>query len=463
VLGATAAVGLGVAVAGTAGVLHGGGAPQGGGRPARFTGYGRLVADPEGRLSLPEGFRYTVVAQAGETRLESGHPSPSDPDGAAAFPAADGPGSVLVCNHEIGGDEAHPVPHIDGFVYDSEAGGGTTTIEVDAEGRPQRQYVSLAGTKNNCAGGPTPWGTWLSCEENDDVLGKPHGYVFEVDPHDRDANRDPRPIKALGRYPHEAVVVDPEDWHLYLTEDADDPNGLLYRYTPPARALPLGKGSLRRLADDAGTLAAMRATTGEGEHVPDLSTATELGTTYRVEWVDVPDRDARETAVRRQFDDDEVTRGRKLEGMWWGDEGVYFVSSFYHPGEDDEGNERHPEERHDGQVWFLDPRAGTVTLKLRFRAVSEDDLDGDSQPPDGPDNITVSPYGGVIIAEDGEGSQHLLGATPDGEVFLMARFEDEGDSEFCGPVFSPDGRTLYANLQGPGYIFAITGPFAQLT
>ncbi len=450
VLGATAAVGLGVAVAGTAGVLHGGGAPQGGGRPARFTGYGRLVADPEGRLSLPEGFRYTVVAQAGETRLESGHPSPSDPDGAAAFPAADGPGSVLVCNHEIGGDEAHPVPHIDGFVYDSEAGGGTTTIEVDADGRRQRHYVSLAGTTNNCAGGRTPWGTWLSCEENDDVLGKPHGYVFEVDPHDRDANRDPRPIKALGRFRHEAVVVDPDDWHLYLTEDASDPNGLLYRYVPPAAALPLGRGSLRRLADDAGTLAAMRATTGEGEHVPDLSTATELGTTYRVEWVDVPDRDARETAVRRQFDDDEVTRGRKLEGMWWGDGGAYVVSSYAREKDGDPAT-------HDGQVWFLDPREGTITLFLRFAAD-----DGEELAADGPDNITVSPYGGVMIAEDGDRRPHLLGATPAGTMFLLARSEhDRDNSEFCGPVFSPDGRTLFVNLQKPGYSYAIRGPFVQ--
>ena len=449
VLGAAAAVGLGVVAAGTLGTVYGG---AGGNNPSRFTGYGRLVPDPDGRLSLPEGFRYTVVAREGETLLESGHPSPSDPDGAAAFPAADGSGAVLVSNHEVGGEEAWPVPHIEGFVYDPEAGGGTTTIEVDAEGRPLRQYVSLAGTRNNCAGGRTPWGTWLSCEETEDVLAEPHGYVFEVDPHDQDANRDPRPIKALGRFPHEAVVVDPEDWQLYMTEDAGGPSGLLYRWTPPRDAVPLGKGSLRALADDAGTLAALRATTESGEHVPDLSTAKEVGTTYRVEWVEVPDRDATETSVRRQFEDDEVTRGHKLEGAWWGDDGAYVVSSY---AREEDGEPA----THDGQVWFLDPREGTLTLFLRFAAD-----DGGEIAADGPDNITVSPYGGVMIAEDGDRQPHLLGATPDGLMFLLARSEhDSDDSEFCGPVFSPDGRTLFVNLQRPGHTYAISGPFVQQT
>jgi uncharacterized protein len=340
---------------------------------------------------------------------------------------------------------------VEGLVYDRRANGGVTTIEVDGEGNRLAHYVSLAGTHNNCAGGRTPWNTWLTCEETGDVLGKPHGYVFEVDPYDMAANQDPRPIKALGRFPHEAVVVDPEADVLYLTEDAGGPNGLLYRYLPPEEARPLRRGSLRRLDDDAGTLEALRASTEDGEHVPDLSAATEIGTTYRVEWVEVPDRDAREKSVRRQFEDDEVTRGRKLEGMWWGDDGAYVVSSYARP--DDDGSA----ERHDGQVWFLDPRAGTLTLELLFAATEDQNAD-----PDGPDNITVSPFGGVIIAENGEGKVYLLGATPDGEIYFLARSEHEDDKEeFCGPVFAPDKSILFANLQGPGYVFAIRGPFTE--
>ena len=151
-LGATAATGLGVAFAGGLGVLFGGNGGGGGGRQA---GYGALVKDPRGVLDLPEGFSYRLLAEEGVSRLESGERSPSDPDGVAAFPAADGTGTVLICNHEVTDDEPHPVPHVNGLVYDSAAGGGTTNIELDEEGRVVRHYVSLAGTRTNYAGGRT--------------------------------------------------------------------------------------------------------------------------------------------------------------------------------------------------------------------------------------------------------------------------------------------------------------------
>jgi len=367
-------------------------------------------------------------------------------------PAPDGAGNVLVSTHEVGSDEEFPVPPLEGFVYDPAGRGGTTTIEVDADGRTVRQYVSLAGTDRNCAGGRTPWNTWLSCEETERVLDKPHGYVFEVDPFDQEANRDPVPIKALGRFPHEAVVVDPDTFVFFETEDARNPNGCVYRWTPPEDLLPLGKGSLRTLAEDAGSLQALRATTSDGRLVRDLAEGTAVGTVYSVDWVDVPDRDATDKSVRRQFSDDEVTRGRKLEGAWWGDGGAYIVSSFARE-EDGEAS------THAGQVWFLDPAEGTLTLFLRFAAAEDDD-----DAPDSPDNITVSPYGGVMIAEDGEGQPHLLGATPHGRVFSFAKSEAAGGSaEFCGPVFSEDGRTLFLNQQRPGVTFAVRGPFVEQT
>ncbi|WP_324275679.1 alkaline phosphatase PhoX [Blastococcus brunescens] len=217
----------------------------------------------------------------------------------------------------------------------------------------------------------------------------------------------------------------------------------------PGRRPPSGQGSLRRLADDAGTLEVLRASTSGGRHVPDLSEATEVGTTYHAEWVPVPDRDAERVSVRRQFGNDEITRGRKLEGMWWADDGAYVVSSYART-RDGSG---HP---HDGQVWFLDPRAGTLTLQLRFAVADDADVE-----PDGPDNITVSPHGGVIIAEDGRGAVQLMGATDTGETFVLARrnVAKRGNEEFCGPVFSADGQSLFANLQGPGYTFMIRGPF----
>jgi secreted PhoX family phosphatase len=449
------ATGAGIMLSGSVSGLFGAGAAParaaGRGKPGAV-GYGPLVPDPKGLLSLPEGFSYKVVAQSGVTKLESGEPTPSDPDGTAAFVRHGGNGSVLVNNHEVGGGEPFPVPRLPGFTYDTAAGGGTTNIEVDKDGNRIREYVSLAGTHNNCAGGKSPWSTWLTCEEAESLSGqtKPHGYVFEVDPYDQEANRDPKPIKAMGRYAHEALVIDPDTSTTYLTEDAGTPNGLLYRWTPPAAALPLGKGVLRTLADDAGTLEALKATTLAGAHVRDLSVATTPGTTYKAAWVTVPDRDAKTVSTRKQFTDAQITRSRKLEGMWWGDGGAYFVCSFARLSDGSAA-------QHDGQIWFLDPLASTIELKLHF-AYTEADQDND---PDGPDNITVSAYGGVIIAEDGDGKNHLVGASESGEAFFFARNEDPGDSEFTGPTFSQDKKILFANVQTPGYVYAIQGPFRK--
>lgn len=453
-----AAVGAGVLLVGSTDLLvttPAASAAPGGGAAGGALGYGDLVADPAGRLALPQGFGYTIVTEAGRTRLESGEFTPRNHDGTGAFRGRAG-GTVLVTNHEIRdpyGTEL-PVPHLDGLVYDPAAAGGCTVVEVDKDGRATTEYVGVAGTATNCAGGVTPWDTWLTCEEIDALAGSQgftmdHGYVFEVDPFDRAANRDPAPVKALGRFEHEAAVVDPRTGEIYLTEDAGNPNGLLYRWSPPA-GYRQGKGGLRRLGPTDGELAALRATDGAGAHVDDLSRATEIGTVYRASWVPVPDRDGRTTATRKQLGNGDVTRGRKLEGVWWGRrgnaDGAYVVSSF--------ARAESPVQ-HDGQVWFLDPRAGTLTLVLRLAVNPAPGTDGAF---DGPDNISVSPYGGVILAEDGGGVQHLFGATDDGRTFPLARNET-GDVEFAGPVYSPDRRILFASIQEPGTMFAITGPW----
>ncbi|MFF7728082.1 alkaline phosphatase PhoX [Streptomyces sp. NPDC008001] len=463
--------GAGLALTGSVGVLASApgalaaGVPEPRGprpRPAVPPGYGPLVPDPKGLLALPAGFSYRVVTRAGVTRLESGEPTPSNHDGTAAFEGPRG-ATLLVNNHELKGPRAnwkHPVPLAEGLVYDPAAAGGCTVVEVSHDGEHTAEWVGIAGTSTNCAGGATPWGTWLTCEETEDKAGqngmtKTHGYVFEVDPHDRRANRAPKPVKALGRYAHEAVVTDPSRGHLYLTEDAAGPNGLFYRWTPPP-GFRHGRGRLRTLADDAGRLQAFKCFDSGGRFVDDLSRATRPGTVYGVDWVDVPDRDAASVSVRKQFKDGGVTRARKLEGMWWGDGGAYVVSSF--------AREESPVQ-HDGQVWFYDPRRRTLTLKVRFGVNRHPERDGAF---DGPDNITVSPHGGLVIAEDGEGVQHLFGALDDGRTYPIARNElNNGTaqkpeySEFTGVTFSPDGRTLFANIQEPGIMLAITGPWRR--
>lgn len=173
--------------------------------------------------------------------------------------------------------------------------------------------------------------------------------------------------------------------------------------------------------------------------------------------MDVPDRDARTTSVRKQFTEGQVTRARKLEGMWWGDGGTYIVSSF--------ARTESPVQ-HDGAVWFYDPKRRTLTLKVLLGVNPDPSADNGNF--DGPDNITVSPYGGLVIAEDGEGIQHLFGATESGRTYPIARndlnigtAEKPEYSEFTGVTFSPDGRTLFANIQEPGIMLAITGPWKR--
>ncbi|GAA1677517.1 alkaline phosphatase PhoX [Streptomyces yatensis] len=472
----SAYTGAGVALVGSAGVLatapgalaaeatDAGAAGVAGhhGHGGASLGYGPLVEDPKGILALPKGFRYKIITRTGETKLETGESTPSNHDGTATFEGSRG-STLLVNNHELAGPRSkwpHPVPLIEGLVYDPAASGGCTVVEVSKHGDHVTEWVGIAGTATNCAGGRTPWGTWLTCEETEDKAGqngmtKDHGYVFEVDPHDRKANRDPKPIKALGRYAHEAVVVDPKRGHLYLTEDASGPNGLLYRWVPP-HGFEHGRGQLDRLKDDAGVLQAPKCYDSGGNFVDDLSRATKTGTVYGVDWETVPDRDAKSVSVRKQFKDGEITRARKLEGMWWADGGAYIVSSF--------AREESPVQ-HDGQVWFYDPKRRTLTLKVLLGVNPDPSKDGAF---DGPDNITVSPYGGLVIAEDGEGIQHLFGATEDGRTYPIARndlnigtAEEPEFSEFTGVVFSPDGSTLYANIQVPGIMLAITGPWRR--
>ena len=406
-------------------------------------GYGPLRADPAGLLDLPARFSYSVVSRTGDA-LPGGGRTPSTFDGMGAFA---GPrGAVrLVRNHELDGPPEFPAVAESGLTYDSGAGGGTTTLTLDRHNRRIDEYVSLAGTVRNCAGGLTPWATWLTCEESEQTKGgsyrKDHGYVFEVDPADRSNNVDPTPLYGLGRFAHEAAAVDPATGSVYLTEDADNPHGLVYRFVPND---PLnGYGSLR----NGGVLSAMICHQ-VSTPVADLCVFQEIGTALAVDWVAVPDPLALARSTRKQFSDGQVTRSRKLEGAWWADGRAYIVCSYARVGDGSAVE-------HDGQVWSYDPAGQTLRLEARFGL----NPDPAGRKPDGPDNITVSPWGGLMLAEDGAGVQHLYAVTPDGVPSPFAR-NALNDNEFAGICFAPDRRTLFASIQTPGVTFAITGPFA---
>ncbi len=442
-----------------------------------------LQDDPKGLLALPAGFSYEVVAELGKTRLTGGGRTPERPDGTLVV--ANRGGYRLIQNHESSPGAENGVPVTPGTVYDEGVGatsGGCTVIDVTRSGKRVAEWVGLSGTISNCAGGPTPWGSWLTCEETETKAGgslaRDHGYVFEVFAAGS-AHQSPLPIKPWGRAPHEAVVVEPSRRRVYLTEDASKPTGLLYRWTAP-HGYRLAPRIAETFAgkDDAGSLEALVVYANDGSVLPDLSyvTSAEIGRPLRTGWKTVPDRQAASTSLRKQFADGEVTRSKKLEGAWGDADGMYFVASFaFAPGD-------YPADAtaHDGQLWNYDYKSQTLTLVAYFpyNALLHDESAGWEErfgPSrdlafDGPDGCHVSPYGSLVLTEDGNTFNHALAWSREHGAQAIARnmiVLEKGDaggnvySEMTGPCFSPDGKILFLNVQEPGHTFAVTGPWSR--
>jgi len=451
--------------------------------PARL--FPPLKAAPGELLALPRGFDYEVVAVSGVTEIHDGTgrvigTTPARPDGTGAVRTPTG--FRLVQNHEISPGGQQPVPLAEGTVYDRGVlGGGCTVIETTRNGRRRSEWVALSGTVGNCAGGITPWGSWLTCEETEAKAGtgtlqQDHGYVFEAFP-DVPAKQTPQPIRAWGRFAHEAVVVRPGNEVVYLTEDAGRPNGLLYRWTAPT-GYRLRPHIARTLGKNDGRLDALVVLAPDGSVLPDLAyvTSAQIGRPFRTRWTKVPDRHATTTSTRKQFPDGTVTRSKKLEGAWGDKRGMYFVASFaFGPGD-------LPADatKHDGQLWYLDYATEMLTLVAYYpynERLHDETIDPETGLGrsldlafDGPDNVHVSPYGNVILAEDGNGANHILSWTRETGTQAVARnliVQEKTDagvnvySEMTGPTFSPDGVVLFANVQEPGHVFAIRGPWRR--
>ncbi|MBA2561126.1 MAG: DUF839 domain-containing protein [Propionibacteriales bacterium] len=444
-----------------------------------------LEAAPGDLLALPPGFWYTVVSVSGVTDIHDGTgqvlgKSPEAPDGMTAVDA--GRGLRLIQNHEGTLDSSLPVPFVDGTVYDPGAlAGGATVIDLTHHGRRVSEWVGLSGTLRNCSGGPTPWGSWLTCEESEDTAGtgtleKDHGYVFEVFADGPD-KQSPRPIKAWGRAPHEAVVIEPGRERVYLTEDAGDPNGLLYRWTAPSgsRLRPYIAESLR---SHDGWLQALVVHTKDGSVLPDLAyvTSAQIGRPFHTSWKHVPDRLAETTSLRSQFADGEVTRSHKLEGASGDRHGMYFAASFAF----EEGDLPADATKHDGQLWYYHYRSETLTLVGYFpynELLHSETVDPETDLGlsldlafDGPDNVHVSPYGSLVLSEDGNTANHLLswskhtGAQAIARNLIVLEQTDAGAnvySEMSGPTFSPNGHMLFGTVMDPGHTFAIHGPWGK--
>jgi len=346
--------------------------------------YGPLQAADANGLMLPEGFTSRLVARAGSQVASTGYTWHAACDGQATYRTDDG-GWVLVSNSETS----------------AASGGGASAIRFAADGSVRSAYRICGGTSTNCAGGPTPWGTWLTCEEHS------AGQVWECDPLGVRAAVN-RP--AMGVFTHEAVAVDPVNWHLYMTED--NPAGGLYRFAP-FNYPELTAGRLEI------------AVVGSG------------GATT---WAEVPDPSA-VSGIPTRSQVAAATKFNGGEGIWF-DSGVVYFST-----------------KGDHKLWAYDTRTGVM------ETLYDPATGGDSGFLHGPDNLTVSRSGDLFVCEDnGEASFDVVMVTPERTLssFLRATGAIHSDSELAGVVFSPDGERMFVASQrawGSGAVFEVTGPF----
>jgi hypothetical protein len=428
---------------------------------------GLFVAGPE--LALPEGFTYKTFGAFGSA-MTDGFITPPIHDGMGVF--EDGENIRIVRNHELG--EGNDV--LGGSVvgrpstaYDRKAPGCTTTLILDSDANLLESFISLNGTDTNCSGTPTPWNTWLTCEET--VIGtrkdrlQNHGYVFEVDPFENESVKR-EPLRALGRWVHEAAGVDPDTGVVYMTEDWN-PDGF-YRFVPETF------GDLT-----AGTVQTLKI---KGEFRYNTITGQTVGVALPAKWVTIDDPDPADAethprAVRHQGREKGSAVFLSGEGCTMLGNSVVFDSS--------DGGDAGL-----GQIWKYTPtmNAGDLDeegeLELWFESSERRILDG-------PDNLGTTPGGGIVIAEDGhENASFVRGLRPDGTMVNIAKDlvpirlhiidasgktydpyvpDDDysindglGFSEFAGPRFSPDGQWLFVNIQVPGITCAITGDWDSL-
>jgi secreted PhoX family phosphatase len=456
-------------------------------------GYGPLnpvadLRDGAMRIALPSGFKYRSFSHAGEM-MSDGHLVPLAHDGMAVFNMRSGT-FRLVRNHEDRNAPGAGSTAVDGNAYDPFAGGGTTTLVVNPFTRElERDFISLCGTTVNCAGGETPWGTWITCEETNagtpSGWGKQHGYSFDV-PARANGTVPAVAIPDMGRFSHEACAVDPKTWIVYETEDNGSNSGL-YRFLANKPGVLVRGGRLQMLAVD-------------GMPNYDTRTGQTVGTKLPVTWVDIADPDPPGTSSTAVFNQGFAVGGARfarLEGCWWGNGALYFAATSggnaelgqvweYRPDHDDDDWDDDDHDWHRSRGRGRGRRRGHGTLALIFESGGPTELDS-------PDNVAVSPQGAILLCEDGDEDQYLRGLTVDGEIFDFA-LNLETEHEWAGATFavadphwndrkirgrhSPlgsrsDRTTLFVNRQGAtggsnppspgneGMTFAIWGPWRR--
>ena len=406
--------------------------------PSSFADYGPLVPDPAGMLDLPRGFSYRLLSSLGNA-MSDGCTVPDKADGMGCFSLGNDE-IVLIRNHELvpaddaGGVLAKGFGTRDGAIVP----GGTTSIVLDATTlEVKREFRSLAGTIRNCSGGITPWGSWLTCEEAPtgpgqrfgEGLAENHGWVFEV-PANATGLIDAVPLKAMGRFNHEAACVDPRTGIVYLSEDRDD--SVLYRFVPttPGR---LGDGGL------------LQAMVVEGLSDTRNWTSADMAVGFRhtVRWIDCDDVESPNDDLRSRAAAKGAALVARGEGIHTGTDEIFVCSTNGGP-------------RKLGQILRLVPGTGGEPdqIELFFESQSKDQFNYG-------DNLTVGPNGHLIVCE-GQYTEvvdnHLRGITPDGRAYTLGRLRMQ--TELAGGCFSPDGKWFFVNAYSPTRTLAITGPWA---
>lgn len=424
--------------------------------------FGTLRPDANGILDLPDGYHYTTVSRAGDV-MSDGFRVPHAHDGMAAFAGDDGR-IILVCNHEIGpayfdrgafaeiyeslGQSVRDKIYDHGAGSTPGAGGTTTSVYNPVTGQTERQFLSLAGTEFNCAGGPTPWNSWLSCEECFESPGtgwsagrivqreKSHGYVFEV-PVDNDGLVEPLPIRAMGKFEHEAAAVYAATSIVYMTEDRH--HSLFYRYIPNVPGKLHEGGRLQGLAID-GQPSFM---THNWSRLPQLVSGEPLAT----RWIDLDDVDPERNNLRLRGATMGAATFARGEGICVAGEEVVFTCTIGGPARLGQifSYRPSPQEGQPGE------RDAPGQLTLIAEASAESILRN-------ADNLTIAPWGDLIACEDTASNCGLVGIRPDGSQYQFAN-NAYTTSELAGVCFAPDGKTLFVNIQYPGMTLAITGPF----
>lgn len=421
-----------------------------------------LLRDPAQLIDLPKGFTYAVVSRAGDP-LSDGLTTPDRPDGMALF-RLDRERHLLLRNHENGVEhggrgsfgESFPTALRD-RIYDFDdagkplPGGVTGLIWNTGAGRIEQSWAALSGTLINCSGGPTPWGSWISCEETIVRKGEnaqvDHGYNFEIPMQARSLVK-PVPLKAMGRFRHEGVAIDPRTGVAYQTEDRK--NGLFYRFLPNVPGALSKGGRLQALAIRGEPNRDTRNWAGGVPLIQPERIA--LRKEMAVEWIDLDDVENPQDDLRMRGAIKGAAIFARGEGVWFGHGELFFTCTI---GGASEGGQiwRYRPSRFEGRKSDETRSPGTLTLWSE---------PGEAALMDRCDNITIHPSGSLVVCEDGEQENYVRILAQDGNWHRVARNAHPEGGEMTGASFTPDGRTLFVNLQDAGVTLAVTGPWGAL-